>query len=64
MKNEENFSQLTTEQAMDINGGGIAYDIGRIIRFIGLWGGGINAGAARAVADWQINALINEAENG
>lgn len=64
MKNEENFSLMTTEQLMDMNGGGIAYDIGRVIRFIGIWGGGTNAGAIRAITDWQVNAVINEAENG
>ena len=64
MQHIQKFTPLTGERLRDINGGGLAYDIGRVIRFIGLWGGGVNAGAAKAVVDWEINAMINEAENG
>ena len=64
MQDIQKFTHMTSEQLREVNGGGLAYDIGRVIRFIGLWGGGINAGATRAVADWQVNAIINEAENG
>ncbi|MEN8202274.1 MAG: hypothetical protein ABFS28_06740 [Bacteroidota bacterium] len=64
MKNVQNFSPLTSDQLMEVNGGGFAYDLGRIIRFIGLSGGGSPIGVTNAILDWQINALINEAENG
>jgi len=64
MKNVENFSHMNSVQLMEINGGGLAYDLGRIIRFLGLSAGGHPIGTSIAVADWQINAMINEAENG
>jgi len=64
MKNAENFSLLTAEQLIEVNGGGFAYDVGRILRFIGLSGGGSGFGVTTAILDWQINAAINESENG
>ena len=60
MKNTENFSTMDAEQLHDVNGGGFAYDVGRVIRFIGLSVGGQNPYALNyAIADWHLNALIN-----
>ena len=64
MQNIQRFTPLSGEQLRQVNGGGLAYDIGRIIRFIGLSGGGNPIGVTNATIDWEINAMINEAENG
>ena len=63
MKNRENFKEMTPEQLLDTNGGGFAYDVGRILRFIGLSGGGHPGALAYAVTDWQVNAMIDEMAN-
>ncbi len=63
MKNRENFSEMTVEQLREKNGGGFAYDIGRLLRLIGLSGAGHPGSLAYAVTDWQINAMINEDAN-
>lgn len=47
-----------------ISGGGFAYDVGRVLRFLGIAGSGSNpCMVAWAVTDWQVNKLINEQEN-
>ena len=63
MKNRETISEMSVEQLREINGGGFAYDVGRILRFIGLSGGGHPGALAYAVTDWQVNAMINEKAN-
>ncbi len=63
MKNRENISEMTVEQLREMNGGGFAYDVGRILRFIGLSGGGHPGALAYAVVDWEVNAMINEDAN-
>ena len=63
MKNRENLKEMTRDQLLDMNGGGFAYDVGRILRFIGLSGGGHPGALAYAVADWEINAMISEDAN-
>ena len=63
MKNRENLNEMTIEQLMEMNGGGFAYDVGRILRFIGI-SGGTTIGITYAITDWQINALINEDASG
>ena len=63
MKHVKHFSPLTSTQLMETSGGGLAYDVGRIIRFLGISAGQF-VGTANAVVDWQINALVNEIENG
>jgi hypothetical protein len=63
MKNRESFSELTVEQLREMNGGGFAYDVGRILRFIGLSGGGHPGALAYAVTDWEVNAMISEDAN-
>jgi hypothetical protein len=63
MKNRENFKEMTPEQLLDTNGGGFAYDVGRVLRFIGLSGGGSPIGIANALIDWEVNAMLNEIAN-
>lgn len=59
----ENFTDIGPRELMETSGGGFAYDIGRVIRFIGLYGGNPMA-LPWAVTDWQINAALNDLENG
>lgn len=63
MKKRENISEMTVDQLKEMNGGGFAYDLGRILRFIGLSGGGHPGALAYAVTDWQVNAMISEDAN-
>lgn len=57
------FETMGTGELRETNGGGFAYDIGRIIRFIGLSGGGSSPyGIAWAISDWEINAMLNRVE--
>lgn len=62
MKTTEAFSTINAEHLREINGGGFAYDIGRIIRFIGL-SGGSGMYTYNAVIDWIINDAANKAVN-
>jgi len=62
MKKRENISEMTVDQLKEMNGGGFAYDVGRILRFIGL-SGGHPVATAYAITDWQINAMISEDAN-
>jgi hypothetical protein len=62
MKTIETITELSTDQAREINGGGFAYDLGRAIRFLGLSGAGITV--HNALVDWWINDAANTAENG
>lgn len=50
---------MEREQLAEVNGGGFAYDLGRVIRFISF---AINPvpGTAYAIVDWEVNALNNE----
>jgi hypothetical protein len=63
MKKKENISEMTVDQLKEMNGGGFAYDLGRILRFIGLSGGGHPGALAYAVTDWEVNAMISEDAN-
>lgn len=52
----ENFTSLGSQELLETNGGGFAFDAGRVIRFISLMGyKGIFT--PYAIADWQINAM-------
>jgi hypothetical protein len=58
------FKTLKGEQLSSINGGGFAYDVGRVIRFLVMSGGGQNPFLlANATADWIINDAVNDALN-
>lgn len=62
MKQNETFSTLDADQLMEINGGGFAYDLGRILRFIGL-SGGSGSMIYQALVDWYVTDAINDAAN-
>jgi len=53
------FKLMDDGQLVQTSGGGFAYDLGRIIRFIGISGGGSVIGTTMAVTDWIINDAIN-----
>jgi len=59
----EHFTPMGTEQLLETNGGGFAYDVGGVLRFIVIGAGGF-AGPTFAIIDWQTNTIINNAENG
>ncbi len=59
----EHFTPMGSEQLLETNGGGFAYDVGRVLRFIGMSAGGY-MGPTLAIIDWQITTAINNAENG
>lgn len=61
MKNTKEFSLMTAEQLMEVNGGGFAYDLGRLIRIVAL-GGGIHAYVDYVYND-SVNKAIQAAEN-
>ncbi|MEN8156868.1 MAG: hypothetical protein ABFS10_07950 [Bacteroidota bacterium] len=52
----EHFTQMESDQLMEINGGGFAYDVGRVIRFIGMALPGDPISLSLAIADWEFNA--------
>jgi hypothetical protein len=52
------FKPMDEGQLVQTSGGGFAYDLGRIIRFIGI-SGGTAIGTTMAVTDWIINDAIN-----
>jgi len=52
---------MGAEQLHEVNGGGFAYDVGRVLRFIALSGGGLNSIAlTNAIIDWQITTELNK----
>ena len=59
MKTEQ-FISISDGEAVEINGGGFAFDAGRVVRFlyISVLGSSM-VGTAMAVTDWQINAMVN-----
>ena len=57
-KQTSHFQELETVELQEINGGAFAFDVGRVLRFIGLSAGSI-VGTAYAVTDWQVNEMIN-----
>ena len=62
MKNATLFSTMDAEQLREVNGGGFAFDLGRVIRFIGFAGGGSNT--TYAILDWIVNDAVNESDGG
>jgi hypothetical protein len=53
----ESFTPMGTQQLMETNGGGFAYDVGRILRFLSIAAGGNPIQIANAITDWQVNAI-------
>jgi hypothetical protein len=50
---------MEQSEMIAINGGGFAYDFGRILRFLYI-SGGSGIGTSMAVADWIINDAANQ----
>ena len=60
MKNNiENFASIGSQELMETNGGGFAFDVGRVLRFIGLALPGDVSSMAHACADWGARAENN-----
>jgi ferredoxin-NADP reductase len=57
-KTMEYFKPMDECQLMQTSGGGFAYDLGRIIRFIGI-SAGSGIGTTFAMVDWMVNDVIN-----
>ena len=57
MKTTENFQVISTEQLREINGGGFAYDVGRVLRFIGIT---YAEGIYSACADWVATDVASQ----
>jgi len=54
------FKNLELHQLAEINGGGFAYDVGRLLRFISIVGIGQNPILnAKAIGDWIVNDAAN-----
>ena len=62
MNDSEIFSPIDQDRLMDINGGGFAYDVGRVIRFLVLSSDSI-LGVSAGVMDWQLNKEISDIIN-
>jgi len=62
--NTENFNTMDESALSLTRGGGFAYDVGRVLRFIGISGGMHPIGIPQAIADWMGNEAANQAENG
>jgi hypothetical protein len=56
METSVNFSVLTVDEAMDLNGGGFAYDVGCILGFAFRYAQGM-AGQAEAYAVWTLQHM-------
>jgi len=61
--NFEHFTPMDATQLMDTNGGGFAYDVGRVLRFFSAMGPNAIL-VANAITEWQVNATINRLEDG
>ncbi|HDS07563.1 MAG TPA: hypothetical protein ENO05_08045 [Bacteroides sp.] len=62
MTNSGPFSTMDAERLRQVNGGGFAYDVGRVLRFISLCGHNFST-VNLAIIDWQVNAELNDAAN-
>ncbi len=58
----EKFQSLDKVRMMEMNGGGFAYDVGRVIRFLGVSAFCVTPfSTAAGIADWIMVDAINEA---
>ncbi|MFH0756275.1 MAG: hypothetical protein V2B15_03200 [Bacteroidota bacterium] len=63
-KETEYFESIGSDRLMEINGGGFAYDVGRVIRFLGVSAFcATPLSTANGIADWIIMDAINDAAN-
>lgn len=60
-KNIEHFAALGFEELLETNGGGFAYDLGRVLRFIGNALPGDLVSVNYAIGDWYATTLMNNA---
>ena len=60
MNKYQDFSTMNAEQLMEVNGGGFAFDVGRLLRLMALGG----PTSMTAIADWITNDIVDEAING
>jgi len=54
------FTAVSAGESLQISGGGFAYDVGRCVRFAGIFLFGGQTGPTVAVADWYCTTLLNE----
>ena len=57
--NFENYTVMGSQELMETNGGGFAYDVGRVLRFLSFALPGDAPSIAYAISDWQINEMLN-----
>ena len=62
MKDSDMFRPIDQNRLMEINGGGFAYDVGRVLRFLVLSTDSI-LGVSAGVMDWQLNKEISDIVN-
>ena len=60
MKTDQKYSVIDKSQLTTINGGGFAYDFGRVLRFIGIANSPYVGAVSVAIFDWEVNKIINE----
>ena len=54
------FKDLSTEENSAIGGGtSFAYDVGRVLRFLGIAAGGMN-GPSFAISDWACTSFLEQ----
>ncbi len=54
------FKDLSTEESIATCGGSsFAYDVGRVLRFLGIAAGGVN-GPSLAISDWVCTSFLEE----
>lgn len=54
------FTPVAASESLQISGGGFAYDVGRCVRFAGIFLFGGQTGPCVAVIDWYCNSQSNE----
>jgi len=61
----EHFESLDASELRETNGGAFAYDVGRVIRYFVISGGGVSLiGIANGMADWIACDIANQIVNG
>ena len=63
MNTQRQWAPIERSELVSINGGGFAYDVGRVLRFLSIYGGN-PLKLPEAMTDWYVNDLINKLENG
>ena len=58
--NIEHFSPIGSEELLETNGGGFAYDFGRVLRYFAIAMPGNMVSIANANVDWIITDVLND----